>query len=180
VSTFVPPHISEDKCIQHARNLFDTHRFCQLRTYYPEGSLCDASQEQEVSCWSDPPHILKKLFDLLPFGKVIFPWDFSDFQNSVLDQIANASQEQLLYWHLADAATVNSYPAETILLWTKDNHFWFIHIPPWRQFFIERIRSGEQLRYLERFHLNHNQVQLTFQELHLIRRKQLSTSVTLH
>ena len=133
--------------------------------------MCDASQDEAVSCWSDPPHILTKLRDLLPFGKVTFAWDFSDFKDQTLEKIAEASLEQLLYWHLADATTVNNYPAETSLLWTKDDYFWFIHVPPNRQEFIRRIQEGDRLRYLERFHLNHDQVQVTFQELRLISRE---------
>jgi hypothetical protein len=81
VSTYTPIHISEDEHIHQARNFFDTHRLQQLRTYFPENSLSDASQDLEVSCWSDPSHILTKLQNLLPFGKVTFPWDFIDFQD---------------------------------------------------------------------------------------------------
>jgi hypothetical protein len=168
VSAYTPIRISEDERIRQARNFFDTHRLRQLRTYFPENSLSDASQDLEVSCWSDPSHILTKLRTLLPFGKVTFPWDFIDFQDRVLDLISSASQEQLLYWHLADAATVNNYPAETVLLWTKDDYFWFIYIPSRHEFLIQQLLAGERLRYLEKFHLNHNQVSVTFQELRLI------------
>jgi hypothetical protein len=119
----LPIRIPEEERIRRARTLFDTHRLRQLQTFYPGDSLCDASQDKEVSCWSDPPHILSKLRDLLPFGKVTSAWDFSDFQDQVLEKVSDASQEQLLYWHLADAATVNNYPAESALLWTKDDYF---------------------------------------------------------
>jgi hypothetical protein len=53
-------------------------------------------------------------------------------------------------------------------LWTKDDYFWFLHIPPRREFLIQQILAGEHLRYLEKFHLNYNQIQVTFQELRLI------------
>jgi hypothetical protein len=165
VSTYTPIHISEDECIRRARNFFDTHRLRQLRTYFPENSISDASQDLKVSCWSNPSHILTKLRDLLSFGQVTFPWDFIDFQNRILELIYSASQEQILYWHLADAATVNNYPAETVLLWTKDDYFWFIYIPSRREFLIQQLLAGEHLRYLEKFHLNHDQASVTFQEL---------------
>ena len=170
MSNFVPIRIPEDERVRREQNLFETHRHRQLATYYPESSLCDASQEEVISCWSDPPLILKKLRDILPFGHVTASWDFNDFQDQVLDKVSDASQEQLLYWHLSAAATLNNYPAETALLWTKDDYLWFIHIPPRRQEYIRRILAGERLRYLERFHLNYDQIQVNFQELRLVTR----------
>ena len=165
-----PVRLQEGERLRRAHNFFETHRLLQLRTYYPETSLFDASQCDIIDCWSDPPFLLNKLRDLLPFGKVTYQWDYEDFQNIDLARIAEAAQEQLLYWHLSEATTVNNSPAESILLWTKDDHFWFIHVPPQRQELIRRIRAGERVRYLERFSLNYDQVQVTWQEIRLVTR----------
>ena len=89
--------------------------------YYLEESLFDTSRDDTVSCWSDPPLILWKLYEQLPFGHIISSWNFDTFQYQVLDKISSYSQEQLLYWHPSQATTVNNYPAETVLLWVKND-----------------------------------------------------------
>ena len=168
MSTFVPIRIPEDERIRRAQGFFDTHRLRQLRTYYPEDSLVDVSKEDDVNCWSDPPILIKKLWDLLPFCHHISAWDFNTFESEILSEIESACQEQFLYWALSEASNINNYPAETILLWNSDDYFWFVHVPGRRQHLIERIQGGERLRYLERFHLNYERVQIQFHELHVI------------
>ena len=170
MSRFAPVHIPEDERILREQFFFESHRHHQLQTYYPEESLVDASRDELVSCWSDPPVILKKLREELPFGRVTAPWDFETFRDQVLERISSYSLEQFLYWHLAQSATVNNHPAETVLLWVKDDYLWFIHIPPCRQEYIQCILAGERLRFIERFHLNYDQIQINFQELRLVTR----------
>ena len=170
MSRFTPVHIPEDERVLHEQFFFKSHCHCQLQTYYPETSLLDVSRDELVSCWSNPPLILKKLREELPFGKVTAPWDFETFRDQVLERISSYSLEQFLYWHLAQSATVNNHPAETILLWVKDNYLWFIHIPPRRQEYIQHILAGEHLRFIKWFHLNYDQIQINFQELCLVTR----------
>ena len=87
------------------------------------------------------------------------PWDFKPFkEDQALEQISSYCLEQFLYWHLAQAATVNNYPAKTVLLWVKDDNLWFIHIPPQQQEYIQHILAGECLRFIECFHLNYDQM----------------------
>jgi hypothetical protein len=64
------------------------HRHRQLRTYYPESTLSNASFDPQISCWTDPPFILTKL---LPFGKVTYPWDYSYFQDITLNLTTSAA-----------------------------------------------------------------------------------------
>ena len=111
--------------------------------------------------------VLQRLINLLPFGEVIPSSRFEEFVTQDLPSIADAAQEQLLYWHLADHPTLNNHPVESLLLWTKDDYFWFITVPPRREELIETIRRGERVRFLERFRLDHTEVQVSFQELRL-------------
>ena len=168
MSRFAPACIPDDDRVLHEQFFFESHCHHQLQTYYPEESLLDASRDDLVSCWSDPPLLLKKLQEALPFGRITAPWDFKTFCDQVLEQISSYSLEQFLYWHLAQSTTVNNHPAETVLLWVKDDYLWFIHIPPCCQEYIQHILAGEHLRFIEQFHLNYDQIQINFQELHLV------------
>ena len=128
MSLFAPSCIPEAEQVRHSQALFETHYLHQLRTYYPGKSLFDASTCDLINCWSDPPILLSKLCNLLPFGQVTYSWDFKTFMNNDLVHIAEVSQEQLLYWHLADSTTVHNLPTESLLLWNKDNYLWFLHV----------------------------------------------------
>ena len=168
MSLFAPSRIPEAERVRRSQALFETHRLRQLRTYYPEESLFDASTSETIDCWSDPPILLNKLYDLLPFGQVTYSWDFDTFRNIDLARIAEVAQEQLLYWHLADSTTVHNLPCESLLLWNKDDYFWFLHVSLNKEEITRRILEGEHIRYLEKFSLNYDQIQVTFQELRLV------------
>ena len=128
MSLFAPSCIPEAEHVRCSQALFETHCLCQLRAYYPEESLFNTSTCDLIDCWIDPPTLLSKLCDLLPFGQVTYSWDFKTFKNNDLAHIAEVSQEQLLYWHLADSTTVHNLPTESLLLWNKDNYLWFLHV----------------------------------------------------
>jgi hypothetical protein len=142
VLNFLPPAIAEEERVRRAQALFETHRQYQLQLYYPPESLYDTTEDPLVDSWMGPPLILKKLRDLLPFGQTIRPEFFNNFTTLTLPEIAAAGREQLLYWHLADATTVNNCPAESILLWNSDDAFWFLHVAPREEELIQSILDG--------------------------------------
>jgi hypothetical protein len=161
-------HLSEEERACHAQALFQTHQECQLRRYYPHTVLTNPSTQEWVDSWTDPLLILRSLFILLPFSKILFPWSFDTFINITLADIEEKGPEQLLYWHLSEAVMVDNAPANTILLWTKDKYFWFIDIAPKEAKIKSHILAGECLRYLERFCLDYLQIELSFLEIWLI------------
>ena len=146
-----PVRISEEERARRAQVLFETHRQRQLQTYYPSTTLIDAYSINQVDCWSDISLVLRRLINLLPFGEVIPSSRFEEFVTQDLPSITDAAQEQLLYWHLAAHPTLNNHPVESLLLWSKDDYFWFITVPPREEELIETIRRGERICFLERF-----------------------------
>jgi hypothetical protein len=158
--------LSDEERDCHAQALFQTHRERQLRCFYPINSVVNPSLQEWIDCWTDPPSVLRSLYTLLPFSKILYPWMYDTFVDITLFDIAEQGSEQLLYWHLS--TTVNNAPTDSILLWTKDKYFWFIDIAPHQEQIKSHILGGERLRYLEHFCLDYIQIKLSFQEICLL------------
>ena len=167
-----PARVTEEQRIRRAHALFESHREQQLETLFPPTSYFDASRDQKIDCWSDSANTLNKLGDLLPFGQVISATRFADFTTNDLDYLVKASQEQLLYWHLAGATTTTNAPTETLLLWANDDYLWFLEVLQQENDLINRVRRGERLWVLERFRLDYTEIQISFQELRLVTNSQ--------
>ncbi len=165
---FSPVRISEDERLRRAQDLFETHRERQLQTLYPPESLCDPTPLETVDSWSEGSLVLNKLIDLLPFGQVLSPAQYSEFVGRDLPRIASAAQEQLLYWHLAQATAPNNHPFETLLLWNNDDYLWFYHIANRKEELVEQIQQGVHYRFLEKFRLSHSQIEIDIQDVRLI------------
>jgi len=159
--------ITDEERIRRAQSLFETHQERQLQALFPSESIVEANTDSSLLCWSENTQVVRHLRDLLPFGRILGPIRFSDFFNNTLALIVKASQEQLLYWHLAGTTTRNNYPEESLLLWNSDDHFWFNVVPIYENILIEQILGGEHLQYLERFRLDHNEIQFAFYDLRL-------------
>jgi hypothetical protein len=159
--------ITDDERIRRAQLLFETHQERQLQALFPRESLVNATNDSSALCWSETTTVTKKLRDLLPFGRVLAPTGFEEFTNHILPRIVDAAQEQLLYWHLSSEKTANNYPAETLLLWNHDDYFWFTTIPAQENILVNQILREERIRFLERFRLDYDEIQLSFHELRL-------------
>ena len=85
--------------------LFETHRERQLEALFSRESIVDVINDQSALCWSETTQVVKRLRDLLPFGRILAPSGFEVFLNRDLSRIVDAAQEQLLYWHLAGTTT---------------------------------------------------------------------------
>ena len=160
--------ISSEEHVRRAQAQFETHRERQLQLYYPREALVDASQDALIESWTDPPFILAKLRDQLPFSQVLGSQEYDHLVDQTLPRIADAALEQLLYWHLADATNIHNCPADAILLWNSDSYLWFLQVFPQQDSLVNRILGGERIRYLERFRLDHNEIQLSFHEIRLV------------
>ncbi len=163
----MPPISSEERLFRN-QILFESHRERQLATYFPEASLIDLRSSVIVDCWGENPTVVLRLFELLPFGRALFPGEYEDFVSNTLPRIPSAVQDQLLYWHLADHPTSLNYPIESLLLWNNDTYLWRRHFPPRERDITFRILNGERVRFLEQVRLDHIKIQVTFQEIRLI------------
>ena len=121
-------YILEQDRVRRAQANFESHRERQLQTYYPEDTLVDVSQDPLVESWTDPPFVLRKLRELLPFSQVLGSQEYNYLVDQTLPRIVEAAQEQLLYWHLS--SVTNVYPADAVLLWNSDTHLWFLQVYP--------------------------------------------------
>ena len=157
--------ITDEEHNRRAQLLFETHQERQLQALFPSSSIVNASTDTSALCWSENTEVVRHLRDLLPFGRILGPIQFSEFFNNTLSLIVKVSQEQLLYWHLAGTTTRNNYPEESLLRWNSDDHFWFIIVPIYENILIEQILRGEHLQYLERFRLDHNEIQIAFYDI---------------
>ena len=168
MSTYLEPtHLEEQECSRRAQVFFDVHQEHFLEAHFPPETLTVISQDNAVNSWCDHPQVLIPLRTLLPFGRFLLPEAYN-FLIAEVSRITKTSQEQLLYWHLAKASTVNHHPIESLDLWNNEEPFWSSHIPPIEADLIERILQGERVRFLEHFRLSHTDISLTFQEIRLI------------
>ena len=160
--------ILEQDRVRRAQENFERHWEWQLQTYHAEDTLVDVSQDPLVESWTDPPFVLRKLRELLPFSQVLGSQEYDYLVDQTLPRIVEAAQEQLLYWHWSSATNVYNYPADAVLLWNSDTYLWFLQVYPEQDSLVRRILRGERIKYLERFRLDYSEIQLSFQEIRLV------------
>ena len=90
-------YILEQEWVRRAQANFESHCERQLQTYYPEETLIDVSQDPLVESWTDPPFVLRKLWELLRFSQVLGSQEYDYLVDQTLPRIVEAAQEQLLY-----------------------------------------------------------------------------------
>ncbi|KAH9159875.1 hypothetical protein EDB89DRAFT_1915510 [Lactarius sanguifluus] len=168
-ATMPPPHpgtfpLTEAQHVARARAQFDTHRDRQVRRYYPSTSYYDISESSRIDSWVDPPLVLKNLVNLFEFGETWDTYAFNDFQDD-LSAVVDACNDQLLFWHLSDRTP------EQLILWTKSDYLWFNHIPPRRDYLIRQLQAGNSVRYLDRFRLSYEEIEITFYEIRVVNRE---------
>ncbi|KAH9169724.1 hypothetical protein EDB89DRAFT_1908372 [Lactarius sanguifluus] len=154
----LPLESSDSNQRNKARAQFDTHRDRQVRRYYPSTSYYDISESSRIDSWVDPPLVLKSLVNLFEFGETWDTYAFNDFQDD-LSAVVDACNDQLLFWHLSDRTP------EQLILWTKSDYLWFNHIPPRRDYLIQQLQAGNSVRYLDRFHLSYEEIEIAFHEI---------------
>ena len=161
-------YILEQEQVRRAQANFESHRERQLQTYYPEETLVDVSQDPLVESWSNPPLVINKLQELLPFSQVLGSQEYDYLVDQTLPIITEAAQEQLLYWHLSNTTNIYNYPVDAVLLWNSDTYVWFLQVYPDQDSLIRRILGSEQIRYLERFRLGYSEIPLFFHKICLV------------
>ncbi|KAH9166536.1 hypothetical protein EDB89DRAFT_1910579 [Lactarius sanguifluus] len=135
-----------------------------IHRYYPSTSYYDISESSRIDSWVDPPLVLKNLVNLFEFGETWDTYAFNDFQDD-LSAVVDACNDQLLFWHLSDRTP------EQLILWTKSDYLWFNHIPPRRDYLIRQLQAGNSVRYLDRFRLSYEEIEITFYEIRVVDRE---------
>ena len=168
MSTTRTPERIEARQLIRSYNLFQTHRQRQLDLWYPERELIDLQDDPKADCWSQHSLVYKKLRELLPFGVFLVPEYYHRIVDENLESIVTAAQEQLLYWHLAQATTPLGEPVEILTICENEDYFWFEHVPEDRRTILAYLLEEERIRYLTRFHLTHEKIEIAFNEIRLV------------
>ncbi|KAH9174269.1 hypothetical protein EDB89DRAFT_1904739 [Lactarius sanguifluus] len=113
---------------------------------------------------TDKSVVLKSLVNLFEFGETWDTYAFNDFQDD-LSAVVDACNDQLLFWHLSDRTP------EQLILWTKSDYLWFNHIPPRRNYLIQQLQAGNSVRYLDRFRLSYEEIEIAFHEIRVVDRE---------
>ena len=168
-SRAIPPafQLTEEQRVAQARAYFDTHRARQLALYYPPDSISDVSESPRIGCWTDPPFVLTKIVRAFEFGEILDEDSLGIVTND-LQYIVDIAQEQLLYWHLAELTTVTNHPTDQLILWSKSDYLWFFHIPPRREEYINQLRHGNHLYYIDQVRISYEDIQIKILEIRLI------------
>jgi hypothetical protein len=132
----------------------------------PNSSKSALSPRYET--WSPPTQLLRSLWRYIPFGRHLAPEDYDDVINN-LHLLKEQAREQLFYWYTAGplATNLQGSPVDSLTLFIESERFWFQHIAPIQQYLKDQIHQGRRIRYLERFHLDYDRIELSFNEIRI-------------
>ena len=67
--------ITDEERNRRAQLLFETHQVRQLQALFPSTSIVEASMDNSTLCWSENTEVVRQLRDLLPFGRILGPFN---------------------------------------------------------------------------------------------------------
>jgi hypothetical protein len=149
-------------------NAFSIHRRQVLDDFWDESEFIQIRLEPTVETWSPPTQLLRSLWRYIPFGRHLAPEDYDDVINN-LHLLKEQAREQLFYWYTAGplATNLQGSPVDSLTLFIESERFWFQHIAPIQQYLKDQIHQGRRIRYLERFHLDYDRIELSFNEIRI-------------
>ena len=129
--------------------------------------IADLNNQVHVSLWSNHHLTTQNLFELLPFGHLLFPVSFYWFIDTQLHLIVDAARRNLLYWTLSGASHFTGEPATQTSLFYNDTFHWHYLVPAKRAEIIHSLLDGDRIRFLSRFYLSQTQIEVEFSEIRL-------------
>jgi hypothetical protein len=167
VSSLLP----HEETALHVFNAFSIHRRQVLDDFWDESEFIQIRLEPTVETWSSPTQLLRSLWRYIPFGRHLAPEDYDDVINN-LHLLKEQAREQLFYWYTAGPLATNlqgsgGSPVDSLTLFIESERFWFQHIAPIQQYLKDQIHQGRRIRYLERFHLDYDRIELSFNEIRI-------------
>ena len=134
-----------------------------VREYFPH--IVDLWEQVQLVYWSDFHFISKVLLDILPFGCLLIGRRFYAYVDYQLGLLADEAQRNLLYWALGDVRRFDRAPADQITLSYNKTFFWHYVVPPWHHKIITQLICGNRIRFLSRFHLLQEKVEVEFSKI---------------
>ena len=163
-----PFALTEESLTLRFHSLWEPHRQRQLDFYFPADTLVNTEEDHKIESWSDSYIIIRPLRSTLPFGTHLTQSEYSDFLSNSRTRIVDYAQEQLLYWHLAQATTWSGHPITQLILCKNDHYFWNTHVPLFQRGIIHSLGLQNPVLFLNRFRLSHDTIELAFSCLCLI------------
>jgi len=137
----------------------------QIRENFPQ--IADLRNQVHISYWSDHHLISQPLLNYLPFGRSLGPTTFYQYIDYQFDNLLIEARRNLLYWSLSDARHFNQTPVSQTTLFFDETFFWHYYIPVRTREITEALLQGNRVRFLSRFLLSREQVEVEFNELRL-------------
>ena len=118
-------------------------------------------------CWSEHHLVPQDLLDVLPFGCPFGAISFYRYIDYQLVDILTAARRCTAYWLLSSAHNFDQTPVTQLSLFYDKTFFWHYYVPSIRQEIITQIQAGHRIRFLSRFYISENKVEVEFNEIQL-------------
>ena len=149
------------------QELFETFRRDLLEVHFPRSHIIQLHQDPLVDCWTDACRVTVNLRTLLPFGRFITQQELQLFVDRDLPQIRTTSREQLWYWHLAANTTHLNQPFDRLVISPDEDRFWHSYVYSHLAQVKTHLEQGTHLFWLDRFILDHQSIEIGFNEIRL-------------
>ena len=100
------------------------------------------------------------LLDILPFGCPFGAISFYRYIDYQLVDILTAARWCTAYWLLSHAHNFDQTPITQLSLFYDETFFWHYFVPSIRQEIITQIQAGHRIRFLSRFYVLEDKVEL--------------------
>jgi hypothetical protein len=149
-------------------NVFSIHCRQVIDKFWDESEFVQLRLEPTIETWLPPTQLLRRLWRHLPFGRHLGPEEYNDLISN-LHILKEDTREQLFYWYTVGplASNLQGSPIDSLALFIESNHFWFQHITPVQQFLKDQVQLERRIRYLERFHIDYNCIELSFNKIRI-------------
>jgi hypothetical protein len=148
--------------------IFEPIRAQTLDHLFPQREVIDLRGEFKVDYLNDHHQFLKPLLDLLPFGQILSPTTYYHIIDDSFPQIVIEARRQLLYWHLARVRHFNQDPVDQFTLFNNEDYLWQRIVPSATRDIQFNLLEGDRIRFLTRFHLTYEKIEIAFDEIRLI------------
>jgi hypothetical protein len=159
---------SSDETVLRVYNALNPHRHPFLNDFWDHTEFITLHDQPTIETWSRAQTLLRRVWLHLPFGRHIEAREYDDLLSN-LPTLVESCREQLFVWNAAGPLDAHppEGPVEAVTIFSKTNFLWFTHLAPIQQQIKEQIRQGNRIRFLERFRLDYEHIDLEFQEIRI-------------
>ena len=134
-------------------------------TLYQEVNL---DHEYQLTTWSEIHVAPKGLIDKLPFGRLFSTTSFYHYTDYELPFIVEEAQRTWAFWVSSGIINQNQIADQNFHIFFNETFLWFYQIPPHAEEIKRQIRQGNRVRFLRRFWLSTERIEVEFAEIRLL------------